>query len=344
MTEEFSEMDRAALVILKETGLDVMEAALLAYELLQASRGRGSRWKRAKKCIRLGEEALAAKEKTVAFRKAVDEAIEARHDRRKRTRDDFRYISRRLLRLCPEMARRPVRFITPGECSLCLEKSFGTLRQRHKARLVLSGIFGTAVKRGWCAENPVAYVELPRMKEHSIPALSLDEMRRLLAAAEEYAGGACLAAVGLMLYGGIRPEEVRRLDWAQIDLREGVVSLRARHSKTGGPRIVTIRPVLKNLLGKAAAMGFGAGSVCPRSWPEKWRALRRLAGWDGREKKWPADVLRHTFASYFARHFKNMNELQMEMGHASSDLLRTRYVNMEGITEMTSAVFWEELP
>lgn len=189
MTEEFSEMDRAALVILKETGLDVMEAALLAYELLQASRGRGSRWKRAKKCIRLGEEALAAKEKTVAFRKAVDEAIEARHDRRKRTRDDFRYISRRLLRLCPEMARRPVRFITPGECSLCLEKSFGTLRQRHKARLVLSGIFGAAVKRGWCAENPVAYVELPRMKEHSIPALSLEEMRRLLAAAEEYAGG-----------------------------------------------------------------------------------------------------------------------------------------------------------
>ncbi|WP_300771607.1 tyrosine-type recombinase/integrase [uncultured Akkermansia sp.] len=87
-------------------------------------------------------------------------------------------------------------------------------------------------------------------------------------------------------------------------------------------------------------MGFGAGSVCPRNWTAKWRELRRQAGWDGKEKKWPADMLRHTFASYFARHFKNLHVLQMEMGHASSDLLRTRYLNMEGITEMTAAVFW----
>ena len=274
MREKISATDHAALAILKKTGLDVVEAAQLAHELLQASKGRGSRWKRARECIRLGEEALVARGKTVAFRKAVQEAMEARQDRRKRTRDDFRYISRRLLRFCPEMARRPVRFITPRECRACLEKSFDTLRQRHKARLVLSGIFGTAVKRGWCTENPVAHVDLPRLKEHSIPVLSLEEMRRLLAAAEEYDGGACLAAVGLMLYAGIRPEEVRRLDWAQINLREGMVSLRARHSKTGGARIVTIQPVLGNLLERAVAMGSVSGSVCPRNWPAKWRELR----------------------------------------------------------------------
>ena len=267
MKEEISETDHAALAILKKTGLDVVEAAQLAHELLQASKGRGSRWKRARECIRLGEEALVARGKTVVFRKAVDEAMEARQDRRKRTRDDFRYISRRLLRFCPEIARRPVRFITPRECRACLEKSFDTLRQRHKARLVLSGIFGTAVKRGWCTENPVAHVDLPRLKEHFIPVLSLEEMRRLLAAAEEYDGGACLAAVGLMLYAGIRPEEVRRLDWAQINLREGMVSLRARHSKTGGARIVTIQPVLGNLLckcgGKIGCYGICVGKRMP---------------------------------------------------------------------------------
>ena len=46
MKEEISETDHAALAILKKTGLDVVEAAQLAYELLQASKGRGSRWKR----------------------------------------------------------------------------------------------------------------------------------------------------------------------------------------------------------------------------------------------------------------------------------------------------------
>ena len=34
-------MDHAALAILRKTGLDVVEAAQLAHELLQASRGRG---------------------------------------------------------------------------------------------------------------------------------------------------------------------------------------------------------------------------------------------------------------------------------------------------------------
>lgn len=47
----------------KKTGLDVVEAAQLAHELLQASKGRGSRWKRARECIRLGEEALVARGK-----------------------------------------------------------------------------------------------------------------------------------------------------------------------------------------------------------------------------------------------------------------------------------------
>lgn len=137
MKEEISATDHAALAILKKTGLDVVDAAQLAHELLQASKGRGNRWKRARECIRLGEEALVARGKTVAFRKAVDEAMEARQDRRKRTRDDFRYISRRLLRFCPEMARRPVRFITPRECRACLEN-----------HLIPSG---RGIRPGWCS-------------------------------------------------------------------------------------------------------------------------------------------------------------------------------------------------
>lgn len=46
MREKISATDHAALAILKKTGLDVVEAAQLAHELLQASKGRGSRWKR----------------------------------------------------------------------------------------------------------------------------------------------------------------------------------------------------------------------------------------------------------------------------------------------------------
>lgn len=65
----------------------------------------------------------------------------------------------------------------------------------------------------------------------------------------------------------------------------------------------------------------------------------------GRKKKsWVPDCLRHTYASYHAKHFKDYNLLQMEMGHRSSSLLRTRYLNMKGISPQTATRFWALTP
>mgnify|MGYP005912298015 CR=1 FL=1 len=35
------------------------------------------------------------------------------------------------------------------------------------------------------------------------------------------------------------------------------------------------------------------------------------------------------------------SSLQMDMGHSSLSLLRTRYLNMEGISRRESAAFWQ---
>ncbi len=342
MDTALSEEDKIALLILKQSGLAVVDAALLLMELLHVAGGRGNKEKRVRNCIRLGVKALDDKRRTVSFEKAAIEAINARRDRRKRTVEDCRYILRRLMKFNPEMKRRPIRFITPKECSGWIDKTFSTTRQKYKARLVLSGVFGTAVKRGWCDENPVTYTEIPRLRERVIPVLSIEEVQRLVSEAESYDYGSCLAATGLLLYAGIRPHEVERLDWGQIDMVEGLILIKPRHSKTGGARVVTIHPILKDLLIKSKKIGYGEGMICPKNWKTKWKKLRYQAGWDGKKKKWIPDILRHTYASYFARHFKNFTELQIEMGHSSCDLLRTRYLNMEGITKLSAAAFWGE--
>ena len=49
-------------------------------------------------------------------------------------------------------------------------------------------------------------------------------------------------------------------------------------------------------------------------------------------------------AFYHAKHFKDYNLLQMEMGHRSSSLLRTRYLNMKGISPQTATRFWALTP
>ena len=43
---------------------------------------------------------------------------------------------------------------------------------------------------------------------------------------------------------------------------------------------------------------------------------------------WQPDILRHTFASHHLAHFRSYAVLQVEMGHRSAELLRTRYVHM----------------
>ena len=151
----------AALQALKNTGVDVLEAALVAREALQAGRGRV---RRARACIAAGVEELRRREKTVTFERAVEVALEARADRRKRTVVDFRYLTRR-----------------------------------------------------------------------------------------------------------------------------------AGHER-----------------------------ICPPNWCRRWAGLHRAAGFP----RWQQDVLRHTFATHHLTTFRNYAELQLEMGHRSATLLRTRYIAM----------------
>ena len=87
----------AAIEVLRQTGVDVLEAALIAKSALEAGRGRV---KRTLECISAGVETLKMREKTVTFERAVMVALEERKNRRKRTLTDFRYIAKRLMKRC----------------------------------------------------------------------------------------------------------------------------------------------------------------------------------------------------------------------------------------------------
>ena len=190
-TKSDRKTELAAVEVLRQTGVDVLEAALVAKRALEAGRGRV---RRAMACIAAGEEELRRREKTITFARAVEEALEARKDRRKRTLCDFRGIAKRFMRRCKGLATRRMRSISAEECKEYINQAFDTPRQRNKARLILSGVFSTACKRGWCAENPVRKVEPKRLEEKRISILNKEEIGRLMHTAETFVGGTCLAA------------------------------------------------------------------------------------------------------------------------------------------------------
>lgn len=328
-----TEKELGAMEILRSTGVDVLEAALVARAALAAGRGLV---KRALKCVSLGENELRRQEKTVSFARAVEVALEVRKDRRARTISDFRYVCRRFMKRCKGLASRRMRSIRTEDCAQYINAAFDTPSQRLKARRILSALFGTAYKYGWCSDNPVARVEAAKPKETRIHILKPEEITRLLHTAERYRDGKCLAAVGMMLYAGIRPHEVARLTWDEVDLEENCITILPRHSKTGGARSVSIYPPLARLLRRCR---HSAGMrICPTRWQYHWRLLRRCAGWNSIEKRWQPDVLRHTFASYHLRCFRDYTALQYETGHRDSSLLRTRYVDTRGV--QNAVQFW----
>lgn len=126
----------------------------------------------------------------------------------------------------------------------------------------------------------------------------------------------------ILSFAFARAERLRPDD---IQLNEKRVLIHPRTSKTGGGRVVPLR--------KAAQLR-GILLRIPRNWHNRWKALRRAAGFT----RWVPDVCRHTFASYHAAYFKNLPELQLEMGHNTPSLLRSRYLNLPRTAQ--AADFW----
>lgn len=269
----------------------------------------------------------------VSFEQAVEASIIARKGRRARTLAEIRGVCMRLMRCAPGLARMSVQSMGRAECSRLISMA-ETPRQQHKIRVILHGVFEYCRRQEWCLVNPVSSLAPPVLQEHEIVPLSWDSIRRLLRIVRLRRYRPCMAALGLMLWAGVRPIEVTRLSWADIDWEESVVAMRPVHSKTGGIRHIEMRPVLRRWLCES---GVGEGDICPPNWERRWRSVRKAAGLI----PWQQDVLRHTFASYHAKHFHDFLRLQEDMGHRSAALLRTRYLSMRGVTAAHAALFWK---
>ncbi len=277
-------------------------------------------------CIRKGIQAHARETEGIRFREAVARVLHCKQDRSPRTIQDFRQCMNTLMARVPELAERPLGSLTPEQCSHMLEESFTSPTRRRKAHACLSTLLRHGMRMGWCRENPVRNLEAPRVRERTIFPLSREEVGRLLHTAHHPEHQACLPALGLMLYAGVRPHEVTRLSWNDIDLDEGEISIPPRHSKTGGGRHIPVCPALRHLLTSRHPQHAGH-PICPPNWQNRWRALRREAGFS----QWQQDVLRHTFASYYAKAYQDLPSLQLYMGHRDVTLLLTRYINLKGL-------------
>lgn len=249
---------------------------------------------------------------------------------------DIRCIGNRLLRTKPAFGKRNFSELSVSECEEWLNAAFTTNSQFNKARTMLHGLFEFALRREWCDKNPIKLIERRRIIEKEISPLTFPQIKNLLKTAKMPKHKECLPAIGLLMFAGVRPREVHRLTWKDIDLEENSITIHSLCSKTGGVRQVEICSSLKRLLAPFANSQKNE-RVCPKNWQKRWRDIRNDSGF---KNVWVQDILRHTYASYHAKRFKDLPRLQLNMGHYDLSLLRSRYVNMRGISHTDARDFF----
>ncbi len=250
---------KAADILLNDCNLCTLDAARLCLELIEALQG-DCTINRLRHAIRLGAEALHLEEQSVSFSRAVEFTLQQKSHRSQRTLDDIRQTSSKLMQCEPELAQRAVRSIRTADWKRVLDKAYGHVPSRYiKARANLSGIYSMAFKQGWCHENPIKRIDVTRIKERTIEPLRLDDIQTLLQTARLDEHRDCLPALGLMLYAGVRPDEVNRITWHDIDWEESELHMHANHTKTGGGRHIPLCEPLLQLL----QIVLSEGSICP---------------------------------------------------------------------------------
>ncbi len=286
-----------------------------------------------RRVMRAGVARIRESENTVTFEHAVQASLEARRHRRPSTLADLRSYTGRMVRH-EHWGSMPLRAISAVQCREMLKRLFGhSPHVFRKAQAILHSIFAYGRRQQWCDANPADAVERPPLHEQRIEILTPPQIKSLMRACDAPEFTRMAPSVKLMLWCGIRPGEVQRLRWKDIDAREGVVYIDPSHSKTGGARAVPLRGAAKMLSAQPAEE---EGRIAPTNWARLWRRVRLRAGL----RTWQQDALRHTFASLHLKYFHNPPQLQEEMGHRDSRLLRTRYLNMRNLSSSTAQRFF----
>lgn len=143
-----------------------------------------------------------------------------------------------------------------------------------------------------------------------------------------------LPAVALMMFAGVRPAEVQRLDWKEVAFDHETVRIPPTKAKTRSARYIPMETALIDWLKPHKAE---KGDIAPDRWNDRWRTVRRVAGISDKQ-----DVLRHTFASYHLAAHADVKSLREAMGHETPEMLFTHYRAL--VRKQDAVKFWAIRP
>lgn len=211
---------------------------------------------------------------------------------------------------------RPLADITPADIDAYLLALNVSARTRNNFRLVFGTLLRFGQARGYVPkEHPgITTVEKSTQVAGEIPVFKPEEMEQLLRGAKPD----LIPALAIGAFAGIRPEEIKRLDWADIDLKQRHIEIKSSKAKTKTRRLV---PVLRNLKAWLSPHVKPSGPLCP--FANLGNQFAKLAA---RAKvTWKRNGLRHSFISYYVAQTRNVPLVALECGN-SPNIVHKNYL------------------
>jgi len=243
----------------------------------------------------------------------------------------LRDLTSRVNRFAEDFGSRNLAEIEPRELDDWLRGLECAPKSRNNFRANIGVLFSYGVDRGYIDRNPIERAGRAKIVDNAPEIFTVEELARLLASAD----AEILPTLAIGAFAGLRPDEVGRLHWSEVNLSRGLIEVKARNSKTARRRLVKIEANLARWLAPYAGRN---GRVVPPNARKKTEAARRAAGLT----KWPYDGLRHSFGSYHVAHFADAARTAMEMGHADQRMLFAAY--REVVAPADAARYWQLAP
>lgn len=219
-------------------------------------------------------------------------------------------MTKRLKPLSEQLGHLAVDVVSVGD----LEKMLAEYKPQNRSNYqrYISMFFRWCVRRDLCTANPVDRMESVVLSKESPHIYTPEQTKAIMANAPNE----MVAYFALAFFGGVRPDEIRRLDWSNIELADGVIHIKASVSKTKRPRYIEMP---KNLCEWLLTVPNREGLVFPHSES----SLHRWRSKAYKDAKVPSlqDGARHSMATYYLA-LHTIEETTELLGHADTVLFR----------------------
>lgn len=253
----------------------------------------------------------------------------------------------RLSKFQKAMGHLPIDTIIAADVDKWLDEQKFKATSRDNHRRYIGGFFNWCIAQDKIATNPVQRTRKIKKPSHTPEIYGAKDTETIMVACADFTKETATLRNGkkrpirkvlvdgkfvtpdrrslipymaLALFAGIRPNEILRLRWKDIDLQLNEVHVNASTSKTAMARIVHLSDNLKQWLivhrGDEEALVFPYSDTVLRSW--------RRAIFKGLDVKYIQDGARHSFATYYLA-LNSMDDTIQELGHTDTKMLFKHY-------------------